>query len=67
MRQRIVVRRLAGALGAEIEGVDLSQDLDAETIAALRRAWLEHLVIFFHDQPLSPAALLAFELAQLKT
>jgi taurine dioxygenase len=60
MRQRIVVRRLAGALGAEIEGVDLSQDLDAETIAALRRAWLEHLVIFFHDQPLSPAALLAF-------
>ena len=35
MRQRIVVRRLAGALGAEIEGVDLSQDLDAETVAAL--------------------------------
>lgn len=60
MRHRIVIRRVAGALGAEVEGVDLSQDLDAETVAELRRAWLEHLVIFFHDQPLAPAAFLAF-------
>jgi hypothetical protein len=38
------IHRIAGALGAEVSGVDLAQDLDAETVAALRRAWLEHLV-----------------------
>jgi len=60
MGQSIEVRCIAGALGAEIAGVDLSRDLDDATVAALREAWLEHLVLFFHDQPLSPAAFLAF-------
>jgi taurine dioxygenase len=50
----LTVRRLAGALGAEISGVDLSQDLAEETIAAIRRALLEHQVIFFRDQRLTP-------------
>jgi taurine dioxygenase len=54
------VQRIAGAIGAEIHGVDLTQDLDDETVAAIRRAWLEHLVIFFRDQELSPARFLAF-------
>ncbi|HMD64120.1 MAG TPA: hypothetical protein VKF83_09120 [Stellaceae bacterium] len=31
------IRRIAGALGAEIAGVDLSEDLDNGTIAAIRR------------------------------
>ena len=31
----ITVKRLAGALGAEIQGVDLSADLDNETINAV--------------------------------
>ena len=60
MAQSIVVRRIAGALGAEIAGVDLAKDLEEATVAALRRAWLEHLVVFFHDQHLSPAAFLTF-------
>jgi taurine dioxygenase len=56
----LVIEPVAGALGAEISGVDLFQSLSDATIAALRRAWLEHLVIFFRDQDLSPAQFLAF-------
>src|SRR5206468_4112005 len=51
---------LAGAFGAEIFGLDLSRPLDDETVAAIRRAWLDHLVIFFRDQTLPPAELLGF-------
>jgi alpha-ketoglutarate-dependent taurine dioxygenase len=56
----IGVHPVAGALGAEISGIDLSRDLDAGAVAVLRRAWLEHQVIFFRDQDLTPAQLLAF-------
>ena len=56
----IEVTPIAGALGAEIGGVDLAADLPDETVAEIRRAWLDHLVVFFRDQPLPPAALLAF-------
>ena len=51
------VRRIAGALGAEILGVELSKDIPVE---AIRRAFLEHQVIFFRDQTLSPAQFMAF-------
>jgi taurine dioxygenase len=54
------IRPIAGALGAEIAGINLAQDLDGGTIAAIRRAWLDHLVIFFRDQNLSPERFLAF-------
>jgi len=56
---RLTVKRIAGALGAEIGGVDL-RELDDGTLAAIRAAWLEHLVIFFRDQPLAPAQYMAF-------
>jgi alpha-ketoglutarate-dependent taurine dioxygenase len=59
-RAMIEVRRVAGALGAEVLGVDLSRPLDAAEVAALRRAWLEHLVLFFRDQHLAPAQYMAF-------
>jgi len=51
---RIEVHPVAGALGAEILNVDLAQDLAEETVGAIRRAWLEHLVVFFRDQTLEP-------------
>lgn len=54
------VERIAGALGAEISGVDLSRPFDAAERAALRALWLEHGVLFFRDQPLSSAQFLAF-------
>ena len=56
---RLDVRPVAGAIGAEITGVDLGGEIDDETIAAIRRAWLDHQVVFFRDQPLPPAQLLA--------
>jgi taurine dioxygenase len=54
------VSRIAGALGAEIHGVDLSTPLAAQLIAAIREVFLEHLVIFFRDQQLTPAQFIAF-------
>jgi len=59
-KNSIGVHPIAGAIGAEISGVNLSAPLDDETVAAIRRAWLHHLVIFFRDQELSPAEFLAF-------
>lgn len=56
---KLDIRRLAGALGAEIHGVALDRELDAETVAVLRRALLDHLVIFFRDQNLPPERFLA--------
>ena len=54
------IRPIAGSLGAEIHGVDLARDLSVDTVAAIRRAFLDHLVVFFRDQNLSSAAFLAF-------
>ena len=54
------IRKLAGALGAEISGVDLSGDLPQGVIAAIRAALVEHQVIFFRDQTLTPEQQLAF-------
>jgi len=54
------IRPIAGALGAEIGGVDLSRELSDATVAEIRGAWLEHLVLFFRDQDLPPARFLAF-------
>jgi len=60
MSHAIEVHPVAGALGAEISGIDLSAPLPDDAVAAIRRAWLKHLVIFFRDQELSPAQFLAF-------
>ena len=60
MSRPFVVRPVAGAIGAEISGVDLAKDLADETVAAIRQAWLEHLVVFFRDQDLTPARFLVF-------
>ncbi len=43
----IKAQKIAGALGAEIHGVDLSRPLSPETVREIRQAFLEHLVIFF--------------------
>jgi taurine dioxygenase len=53
------IRRIAGALGAELHGVSLKTLSNGE-LEAVRRAWLEHLVIFFRDQDLSPEEFMAF-------
>ena len=54
------IRPLAGAIGAEIEGLDLSRSLDATTVGELRAAFNENHVLFFRDQALSPTEQIAF-------
>ena len=54
------IQQVAGALGAEISDIDLSQGLSAAQAQEVRAAFLAHQVIFFRDQPLSPEAFMAF-------
>lgn len=58
--ERIGVRSVSGALGAEIAGVDLSKLLDDEVFTEIRRAFHDYLVIFFRDQTIGPADHIAF-------
>jgi taurine dioxygenase len=53
------IKPIAGALGAELRGVDLAEELTDATIGAIRQALLDHLVIFFRDQDLPPKRFLA--------
>jgi taurine dioxygenase len=46
----ITVEPMTATIGAEIGGVDLADDLSAETVAEIRAALLEWKVIFFRDQ-----------------
>jgi len=57
---QLEVRPLAGAIGAEIHGIDLRSPLADATVARIREIWLQHSVIFFRDQPLPPRDLAAF-------
>jgi len=56
----IEAQPIAGALGAEISGVDLAKDLPDPVLDEIRTALLDHLVIFFRDQRLAPEQQLAF-------
>lgn len=56
---KLKVRRVAGALGAEIHGVDLARGLDDTLAAAIHHALLEHLVLFFRGQDLTPGQFMA--------
>jgi taurine dioxygenase len=58
--RHIEVKPIAGALGAEIAGVDMSRELDAEVVDEVRHAFLEHLVIFLRDQRVTPQQQVAF-------
>jgi taurine dioxygenase len=49
----IEVRPIAGALGAELHGVDLAHMSD-EDFADVHEAFLAHQVVFFRDQTLTP-------------
>ncbi len=53
------VRPLSGSIGAEIRGLDV-RHVDDDTVAAVRRVWLDRKVVFFPSQHLSPDEHLAF-------
>jgi len=54
------VQKIAGSLGADVRGVDLSQDVSEEVLAEIRAALLDNLVISIRDQNITPAQQLAF-------
>ena len=47
---------LSPAIGGRVEGLDLADPLSDETVAALKDALHDRLVLFFSDQRLTPAA-----------
>ncbi|WKG04960.1 TauD/TfdA family dioxygenase [Mycolicibacterium sp. HK-90] len=46
----LTVKKLGSRIGARLDGVKLGGDLDQDTVAEIRRALLEHKVVFFRDQ-----------------
>jgi alkyl sulfatase len=56
----IDVRPMAGHIGAEILGVDLSRPLDAATVAEIRATLLRWKVVFFRDQDITQPQHIAF-------
>ena len=50
MTNTLEILPVAGALGAEIHGVDLAEDLSNTAFDAIHQAFLDHHVIFFRDQ-----------------
>jgi taurine dioxygenase len=59
-RTELDIRPIAGALGAEVRGIDLRPPVTDEARAAITAALLDHLVLFFPDQHLDPTAHRAF-------
>lgn len=54
------IHPLSHAIGAEITGLDLNAPLNRDTIAAIRPAWLDHNVLLFRNQDLTPENHIAF-------
>ena len=54
------VRQVGATIGAEVTGVDLCRPLADEVVAELTTALHEFKVLFFRDQPLTPAQHVAF-------
>lgn len=54
------VERVSPAIGAEVRGIDLTKPLDEATLAPLKALWMEHLVLFFRDQPFTTDQLQRF-------
>src|SRR5580658_9800627 len=59
-RQQVRVRPTGAALAADIDGVDLAGPLSPETMAAIKAAWGDHLVLRFRGQSLGDDDLMRF-------
>jgi taurine dioxygenase len=60
VRTRLTVEPLTPTIGAEVSGVDLREELDDATVAAIRAALVRHKVVFFRDQDITRARHIAF-------
>ena len=52
--EQIEVRPLTAVIGAQVDGIKLSEPMDDETFSFVHSALLEHLVLFFRDQEMTP-------------
>ena len=59
-RRSVIVRPTGAALGADLDGVDLGQELSQSTIDAIKQAWSDHLVLRFRGQHLDDDQLMRF-------
>lgn len=59
-RQQFAIRAFDAPLGAEVLGLDLSRPLSDDDFARLHRAHLDHHVLVFRDQQITPAQQVAF-------
>lgn len=50
----ITVTPLTPDMAAEVAGIDLAEDLPQSAIEQVRKAWLDHLVLVFRNQSLTP-------------
>ena len=55
MGTQITVKRLTGAIGAEVRGVNLNHPLDESAFATIHHAFLDHCMLVFRGQFLDPA------------
>jgi len=60
MSQRVEIKPLSRAIGAEIGGIDAAAQIDDSALAAIVAAWLAHHVLLLRDQRLTDAALVKF-------
>ncbi|MDF1668226.1 MAG: TauD/TfdA family dioxygenase [Roseovarius sp.] len=56
----ISIEPMSGAIGAEILGIDLASPITDQMIEEIRKAQLDHFVVFFRDQDITPQQHLAF-------
>jgi taurine dioxygenase len=56
----ISIKNLNAALGAEVDGIDLSATVSQGDVDAIERIWSERLVVVFHGQKLTDPQLIAF-------
>jgi taurine dioxygenase len=53
LTEHVLIRPLAGNIGAEIEGIDLSEPLSDDAYAQIRGAFNTYGVVFFRNQHLT--------------
>jgi taurine dioxygenase len=58
--QRLEIRAFVGPVGAEVHGLDLGRPLAAQDFARIHRAHLDHHVLVFRDQRITPEQQIAF-------
>jgi taurine dioxygenase len=56
----IGIRRIGGRIGAEITGIDLGATISDQLFSDIKKAFLDHKVLFFRDQEISDEQQLAF-------